>query len=224
MRPRLVAALVASVVSVAACGGDGAATSTAEAVRVEPEAVARSFVDALVDEAYDRTADFVDERHLAFLIAVERGTAGEVAGMLRSGVPASVRTDFWESFSDSLPTYTGESIGRIQVGSVTDRFEQGGRSFAVIDVFVAGGQTEWLLWESEDGWLLDLLATFGTGFLPNLRGWFAFIGADDDAGYIRDQFERELPSLRAGLDRLPLGPLSDEAQAAADELLADFSE
>lgn len=217
-------AVVAALLAVTSCGSGDTAGSTAQIALAEPEVVAQQFVDALIDEAYERTAALVDERHLAFLTAVERGTAGEVAGMLRSGVPSSVRTDFWESFADSLPSYTGESIGRIQVGSVTDRFELGGRAFATVDVFVAGGETEWLLWESEDGWLIDLLATFGTGFLPNLRGWFSFIGADDDAGYIRDQFELELPSLRAGLERLPLGPLSEEAQAAAEELLADFSE
>ena len=70
--------------------------------------------------------------------------------------------------------------------------------------------------------MIDLLATFGTGFLQNLQGWFAFIGADEEAAYVRNEFASELPSLLAGFERLPLGPSSDEAQAAADELLSDF--
>ncbi len=209
------------VLIVAACGGEPAVEST-EAAPPAPEQVARDLVEALIDGEYAATADLVDERHLAFLTAIERGTAGEVAGMLRSGVPASVRTDFWESFADSLPNYTGESLGRITVGDVTDRFSSGSSRYVAVDLFVADGRAEWILRDTTDGWVIDLLATFGTGFLPNLRGWFAFIGADADAGFIRDQFQAELPSLMVGLDRLPLGPLSDEARAAADELIADF--
>ena len=164
----------------------------------------------------------VDERHLVFLTAIERGSSAEVSGMLRSGVPDSVRLDVWESFAENLPAFSGEAIARIVVAGKTGEFSIDQTSFATVDVLVGDGKAEWILRRTTDSWVIDLLATFGTGFLPNLRGWFAFIGADEDAAYIRDEFELEMPSLLAGLERLPLGPLSETAEAAADELLRDF--
>ena len=59
-----------------------------------------------LEQEYDATESYVDERHLAFLTAIERGTSAEVAGMLRAGVPNDVRWDFWSSFSESLPICT----------------------------------------------------------------------------------------------------------------------
>ena len=220
MRPfRLVLVICLTVVS---CGTGEPTPTTADVEAERPGSVAQRFIDALIDEEYEATEGLVDERHLAFLTAIERGTSSEVAGMLRSGLPDAVREDFWASFAESLPGYTGESIGRIRVGSVTAEFAVGPADFVALDMFVGDGKAEWILRSTDQGWVIDLLATFGTGFLPNLRGWFAFIGADDDAAYIRDEFEHEIPSLRAGLNRLPLGPLSEAAEAAADELLSDF--
>lgn len=205
-----------------ACGGAPTVESTIEATIDAPEVVVRAFVDALIDEEFAAAGLLVDERHMAFLVAIEHGTSGEVAGMLRSGVPLSVRADYWRSFADSLPAYSGASIGRIRVSGVTDQFSIGGEDFATVDLAIADGKAEWILRRTPDGWVIDLLATFGTGFLQNLRGWFAFISADDEAAYIRTEFKAEVPSLMAGLERLPLGPLSDLAREAADGLLADF--
>ncbi len=218
---RLIVVLCISVVSVS-CGSGPSASTTSAAALDDPRILVRSFVDALIDEEYGALEGLVDERHLAFLTAIERGTSREVAGMLKTGVPDDVRRDVWASFARSLSSYTGESIGRIRVGSVTAEFAVGQSEFVAVDMFVADGKAEWILRLTDDGWVIDLLATFGTAFLPNLRGWFAFIGADDDAAFIRDEFEAEISSLRAGLERLPLGPLSASAQEAADELLADF--
>ena len=222
MRPFIVT--IAWFIAVAACGGsEDIASSTAGVEELaDPRSVALDLVEALIDGEYQATEGLVDERHLAMLTSVERGTSREVAAMLRAGLPDDVRRDFWESFAESLPSYTGESIARVQVGSVTDRYTVEGAEFASVDVFVANGRVEWIMRKSESGWLLDLFASFGTGFLPNLRAWFAFIGTDGDAAFIRDEFELEIPSLKAGLERLPLGPLEDDAREAADELLRDF--
>ena len=219
---RIVSVLVCLSLLSNACGGEAPAESTGASTPDPPEVVARALVDALIAAEYAATRSLVDERHMAFLTAIERGAPGEVSGMLRSGVPDSVRVDFWESFAESLPAYTGESIGRIHVSGVTDQFSIGGEDFVTVELFVAEGKAEWILRNTADGWVIDLLATFGTGFLQNLQGWFAFIGADEEAAYVRNEFASELPSLLAGFERLPLGPLSDEAQAAADELLSDF--
>ena len=205
-----------------ACGDAPTVESTIEETIDAPDVVVRAFVDALIDEEFAAAGLLVDERHMAFLVAIEHGTSGEVAGMLRSGVPLSVRVDYWRSFADSLPAYSGASIGRIRVSGVTDQFSIGGEDFATVDLAIADGKAEWILRRTPDGWVIDLLATFGTGFLQNLRGWFVFIGADDEAAYIRTEFKAEVPSLMAGLERLPLGPLSDSAREAADGLLADF--
>lgn len=205
-----------------ACGDAPTVESTIEETIDAPDVVVRAFVDALIDEEFAAAGLLVDERHMAFLVAIEHGTSGEVAGMLRSGVPLSVRVDYWRSFADSLPAYSGASIGRIRVSGVTDQFSIGGEDFATVDLAIADGKAEWILRRTPDGWVIDLLATFGTGFLQNLRGWFVFISADDEAAYVRTEFKAEIPSLMAGLERLPLGPLPDSAREAADGLLADF--
>ena len=205
-----------------ACGDAPTVESTIEETIDAPDVVVRAFVDALIDEEFAAAGLLVDERHMAFLVAIEHGTSGEVAGMLRSGVPLSVRVDYWRSFADSLPAYSGASIGRIRVSGVTDQFSIGGEDFATVDLAIADGKAEWILRRTPDGWVIDLLATFGTGFLQNLRGWFVFISADDEAAYVRAEFKAEIPSLMAGLERLPLGPLPDSAREAADGLLADF--
>lgn len=221
---RSVSLIAALALVAAACGGEsGESTSTTVVEFDDPRTVVQDLVEALIDEDWSGTEGLADERHIAFLTAIERGSSREVASMLRAGIPSEVRVDFWSSFALSLPTYTGESITRIQVGSVTDQFVVDGNEYVAVDMFVADSKAEWILRLTDEGWVLDLIATFGTGFLPNLRAWFAFIGTSGDAAYIRDEFESEMPSLMAGLDRLPLGPLPDNAREAADELIQDFT-
>ena len=214
--------VLCGVLVLGSCGASATLEEPTATSIATPDVVVQAMVDALIDGDWLATDGLVDERHMAFFTAIERGTASEVAAMLRSGVPSVVREDFWESFAESVPLFTGESIARIQVLGESDRFFLEGADFVVIDIHVADGTAHWILRLTEGGWVVDLLATFGTGLLPNLRGWFAFIGADENAAYVRDEFRAEVPSLRAGLEKLPLGPLSDVAQAAADELLADF--
>ena len=214
----LVALLFSTVLS--ACGGDEPAVTSQSVPAARPSTIAQLFLDALVDGDYASTAEFVDERHIAFLVGIEHAEAVEVAGILRSGLPNSMRADFWESFSDSLPVFSGEAIDRIRVTDVVEEFTIDNIDFVVVNLAVANGESEWILRRMSDRWAIDLLATFGADFLPNLRVWFSGIGSGEDAAFIRDEFEKELPSLLVSIDRA--GTLSDAAQDAADELLTDF--
>ena len=244
MRPALGRALGACLVAllVAACGSgsadDGATgpdsssidTTTGEDPQAEPEVVLERFFSALADQDWAATQTDVAEEQLAVLTAVEGATGPEVASMLRSGVPDSVRRDFWQGFAEGLPALSDLSVGRIRVGSTealadADTSGDEAAAFASVEIDLAvggeGGEpAAWILRSTGGGpWRVDLFATFGAVFSPNLAAWYADLEIGDDRDVIARAITAGAPSLRLGVDTEPLGPISGRAVDGVDALL-----
>ena len=104
MRNRAV--LVALVLALGGCSGDGEAASTT-VPPPGPRAVVSDLVEALDREDWAATSSLVDEDQLALLAAVESEDPAEASEIVEAGTPAGVRAAFWESFVQSLSTFSG---------------------------------------------------------------------------------------------------------------------
>jgi hypothetical protein len=145
--------------------------------------------------------------------------------MLRNGVPASVRNDFWRGFAEGLPELAAQPVGRVRVGAAEDL----GGSFSGVEIVTpangdspaSGEPTRWILRASESGaWRVDLLATFGPVFSPNLALWFQSLDGGADRDLIAEAIAEAAPSFRLGVEEEPLGPLGSQAVDGVDALLS----
>lgn len=203
------AALAVSVliVAVVACGGTTAETpsSTGTAPEDPPDAVVAELVAALAADRIDDTAGLVDEEQLALLTFLDGTAGGEVAAMIDGGVPDGVRRAFWTTFSRSVTDMSGEPIGRLTVSGTRPLSPE----HVAVDTVI--GATErsstWVVRATDRGWVVDLLATFGGVFAPNLWAWSELLPPGEARDAVLDMIARHSSSLELarslGEGRLP---------------------
>lgn len=155
--------LVAAVL--AGCGGDpgqepavtrgpGAAT---------PVRAVEELVEHLNAGEFTAAAAFALEGQAALASLAEGASAIEVADALESGDQA-VAANFWGGFAQGTGSFLIGPVG--YQGS--DPVSRDGREFAVVIVNPPdGGQREVLLVD-EDGYRVDLFASFGSGLAPRM--------------------------------------------------------
>lgn len=166
--------LLSLAVLAAGCGsGDGAGEPSATGGGVEdPAAAVAELLDALTEGRAADTEAVVDESQLAILTFIEGASGDEVARLIADGVPAEVRRSFWNTFTESLPQFAGETVGRLRIGAVEDvRFETIDFAAVAVEIGDTGRAADWLVRMTADGWKVDLLATFGLAVAPNLWAW-----------------------------------------------------
>ncbi len=211
--------LLGIVLILGGCSGGAASDTTGEDSILNPTATVESFFSLLGQSEYAGTATLVDERQLAVLTAIEGASGAEVASMLTAGVPDQVRADFWEAFATSLPALLEQTAGQAQVGDQEDL----GDGFRALEVAFPGtpDAATWIVRDVDGSWLIDLFATFGPVFGPNLASWYGTLDPGADRDVIREVVVAGRPSLEMGLEHEPLGPLGDDAVKGVLELLAE---
>ena len=181
----------------AACGSDA---SEPEAPRVPSEAVARWF-SAVEDGDAAAAGAVVVDGSLALVLALENKlTPAQTAELIASGVPASVATDYWHSFSEGFSDFAGRPIGTLTVGDYRE-FESEGQMFAAVTVRGSGDATSVVFARQEsETWAVDLVATLGPGFVGPMQRDLEMLPADEDGERIRVAYRDVVaPSLWAAL-------------------------
>ncbi len=217
MRRAMALTLLAMALLATACGTDAATEESAAAAPTEPDALVAALFDRLAAGEFEATASMVDESQLAILTAIEGASPTEVAGMLERGLPAQVRADFWEGFVESLPLMVDESVERAEVGTVEDL---GGGFYAVAVTFPGAERpAHWIVRDGATGRRVDLFATFGPAFAPNLVDWYQRTPEGPARDAITAALRAGADSLRLGLEQEPLGPWGDPARTGVADLL-----
>ncbi len=222
MRNRAV--LVAVVLALAGCSGDGEAASTT-VPPPGPRAVVSDLVDALDREDWEATSTLVDEDQLALLAAVESEDPAEASEIVEAGTPPAVRAAFWSSFIESLNTFSGRKLSKGEVGD-PERFRVGSVRFAAVP-FRLGRRAshDWVLRNGPDGWKVDLLATFGARFATPLHDWLVADEGSPEVAKIRRELQRDRISLEAAAEHGGAGgnpPAESEAVRRLLGYLARF--
>jgi len=214
------ATTVALLIVAVACGGDDSldTTSSAAAAALGPAATVEALFGFLASSDFGSTAPLVDEEQLAIFTAIEGASGDEVAEMLTNGVPTEVRDDFWRGFVSSLPALLEQTADRATVGSAQD-LDAG---FSAVPVGFSDSEEDasWIVRDEGGVWVIDLFATFGPAFGPNLADWFDALADGASKDQVRAAMARGGPSLELGLEAEPLGPLGEEAANGVRALLA----
>ena len=208
--------LVASVV-LAACGDTPSVDLPPAVDPDDPAATLQQLLDALADDRLADTAAYVDEDQLALLTFLDGTPPQRVAAMIEGEVPADVRVAFWGTFADSVAATSGESIGRLEVGEQSPVGD--GDTFVSVDTTIGatGLTSPWVLRATDRGWQVDLLATFGGVFAPNLWVWSETLSEGNARQVILDAIVTYRPSLTLARQRGE-GRLPDEAIEALERL------
>lgn len=206
----------------AACGSGEANTepsATAEGAG-DPAAAVAELLDALTEGRAADTEAVVDESQLAILTFIEGASGEEVARLIADGVPADVRRSFWNTFTESLPQFAGETVGRLHVGDV-ESVQLETSDFAAVSVEIGdtGRAADWLVRMTDDGWKVDLLATFGIAVAPNLWAWSETLPQGEPRQAVLDAIDEHRPSLQVARDRADT-TLPQAAFDALDALIA----
>lgn len=221
------AALVAvcAVVVLGACTGPppAATTTTTQGGADTPEAALVRLIEAVDAGEYAETELVTFDNQLILLVSLEVSNAAETAGMLREGVPDSVRENFWGSFFTSFAAFAEEELSGLVIES-GEEFSVEGKGFATVAVSLpeSGGDGDWIVRQDEQGrWRLDLFATFGPAFASPFRDWLAGLEEGTDADMAVAALADQRASLLAALQRQPFGPISPAAMSQVDALLLE---
>lgn len=168
--------LVLLTAALFACGADSddtAPIATTSVAGVAPEQVLESFLGTLRNGKYAATTDYVDESQLALFASIESGDPDTLVQMSTRGVTDGVRDNFWASFVEAIPGLAGAGPDAVLL-SEGESFAADQSEFVKIDAEFpqSGGAGTWILRDGpSDGWMIDIIATFGAAFVNPLSGW-----------------------------------------------------
>lgn len=118
----------------------------------------------------ERVAAMVIESQLALLIGVEDSTGELMADLVDGGVPVGVARNFWEALADSFEPFAGSDLTGWRIGSdravIVD-----GVTYVFVEIKHDLGSTELVAVETANGWVVDLMASFGHAFAPVFNHW-----------------------------------------------------
>lgn len=221
--PRFFRHLVVVLVVAACGGGDGASTTTSEPESVlAPVETVEAFFTAVSGGDFSEAARFVDGTQVALLVGAIEGTSmDEAVTMLEDGTADDVAATFWRNFVDSIPAYSDQTAAEITVGTYTGDadFPEGHQP---VSVGFEGQTTDatWIVAGNTDGWRIDLFATLGPAFAPNLAIWLD--GAAGIPPTVADAVSSQMAGLEVGLDVEPLGPIDRDTRTTARSLITRF--
>lgn len=216
--------LIALSILVAACQSGSAPTTTSVALSEQlpdhPELAVDQMVAALMLNDLEEIRALTSDHQLAIIVSLEGGTQDELVAMIGSGVPDDVAANFWTAFIEGLPELVGATVQDMEFGSSIPQNVEGVEfmSFPVgLGTGTAG--TEWFVRLTEDGWQVDLIATFAAPFSSALESLFKRT-SDPKA---LEVFRGEAASIEAAYSRHRELGSSDRVQEALQSLLETLS-
>lgn len=152
----------------------------------DPEIVMERFLAAVADDDFEEAARLTDVRQVT-LLAVAEGIASSDVAAFTPVDRHSVLVNFWEGFVSQLRASLGSSIEGMRDGDI-ERSSAGGASFAGTDLVRSsdGSQRNLVLRHTDEGWRLDLIASFPQAFLVLLPDVAQAVRASGDPTLIGD--------------------------------------
>lgn len=181
----------------AACGGGAeepeAAIPPAPGADT-PVAAVEELVAAVTEPDFAEASRLAMPGHAALAALAEGATFAEVARALQEG-DEEVAANFWAGFAQGAGSFLTASTTATDDGTLT----QGDVEFHRISVEPSEGETRALLVREEDGYRVDLFASFGAGLAdkmvtPTER---LLAAQTEESGLILGELQKIVPSLMA---------------------------
>jgi hypothetical protein len=170
--------------------------------------------------------DFADASRLAVpgqaaLAALAEGaTFGEVASSLSEG-DTDVAANFWAGFAQGTASFLAGDVTAVEDGTV----EQDGVSFHRVVVTPPDGDSRTLLIREDDGYRIDLFASFGPGLADKMIGPVERLLTTQtgEAGLILSELQNIVPSLLASASLPGTTPETSQQLIALIEVITRVS-
>lgn len=217
MKKRRVLLAVLWALLVACEGPAEPTTTTLEAPAPStPEAVFAELVEALGSEDFESVANLTDPSQVP-LLAIAEGLDARSVVELTSADRAAVSMNFWQGFAEQLQASIGVDLVDLRVESV-DRIDVGGTEFATVELVYGrdASMRRMVLRHSEEGWVVDLIASFPSPLLGQIPNAAQLIRSNGDLA-LSDSLRGYEPSVRFVLEEPGLDPLLIQAGTAALE-------
>lgn len=166
-RARWPQVILVMLVVVPACRNSGAdsAPGTLGPGADTSQAAVEELVDLLRTGDFEAASGLALPGHAALATLAEGATFSQVAEALRSG-DVAVASNFWGGFAQGAGSYLTGDVG-VEPGGTVD---QDGVRFEVVRVLTDGGGQRDLVTRDQDGYRIDLFASFAAGLAPRMVG------------------------------------------------------
>ena len=219
---RRVVAVVA--VALAACGsGVDPATETTVAApagsgATSPELAVSSIIRGITESDDALLGDMTLTSQLGLVALVEGASVAEAEAAL-GFASERVAAQFWSSFASGLEDFLGAEVDDIAIGAV-ETVDVAGARYATVDVaFPLDRADRSFVVTDQDGWKVDLVATFPGALLPHIDD--ALERASGSGG--SPEVEASIRGLGPSLDALGAVGVPDELSDAFDSARSAIS-
>ena len=215
MARRILLLIGAGAIALSACGASDVEGGGDD--RAFPSSAVAAWLEAVDTGDVARVDGVIAGAAFAVVVAVENGfDAAQTSEVLDGGLPETLASGYWASFSDDFAEFSGRPLGGLTVG---DFEELPGGDYAVVDLGQEGSSTDVVVIRADDGWRVDMVATLGAGVVAPLSRFFAGLPEDEQGDAVRSILREEiLPSLRVIADRTVEPALAADAERLVVEI------
>lgn len=211
MRFRVVSFVLLSSVLVA-CNGPAATPETTVPADLPPAEVVGELLRAVEEGRFEDAARLTDSEQAGLLALAEGADPKEVIEALGED-PEGVAANFWSGFVQSLDPELSLSEASVELG---DEVTEGEHHFVTADVAYPDGQHRTFYLRMEEGWQVDLMATFGHVIAERLtpRVEALLNSANPNAAQVVALLNRSAPSLLLASKDPELDPATHQSLLA----------
>lgn len=188
---------ILAIVVLAACGAgaDDPGPNPVPSVGADsPVAAVDELVEAINAPDFAGASRLAVPGQAALAALAEGATFGEVASSLSDG-DQDIAANFWAGFAQGTASFLTGDVSAVEDGTV----EQDGVTFHRVVVTPADGDSRTLLIREDDGYRIDLFASFGPGLADKMIGPIERLLTTQtgEASLILSELQEIVPSLLA---------------------------
>lgn len=201
------AVALALAVAVVACSpgetDDPVSTIPPGEGEVSPEAAVDGLIGAINEPDFAAASHLAMPGQAALASLAEGAGFADVADALRTG-DEEVAANFWAGFAQGSGSFLAGSVEVAEMGSHT----QGDVVFTIVEVVPPSGEARNILVREDNGWRIDLFASFGSGLADKMipPAERLLSTQTDDARLIISELKMVVPSLLAAAEQPGTSP------------------
>lgn len=210
------AAVVALLLAGCSGGADPSSTTVTAPVDESYADAFTALVEALEASDFETAADLTATSHIPLLALAEGLTGPQVAGLTDADRRA-VAANFWSGFVAQLQPTLGSPLSAMRIERWTES-EVGDTNFAIAELFRSADASvrRMVMIEGDDGWTVDLLASFPSAMINLVPDAAQVIRATGDQQLIAALRDWQ-PSVELVIDLTADDPLLNQAGLQALE-------
>jgi hypothetical protein len=210
---------ILAIVVLTACGGGAGDPDPPPGPSVgadTPVAAVDGLVEAINAPDFAGASRFAVPGQAALAALAEGATFGEVANSLSEG-DGEVAANFWAGFAQGTASFLAGDVTAVEDGVV----DQEGVTFHRVVVTPVDGESRTLLVREDDGYRIDLFASFGPGLADKMIGPVERLLTTQtgESGLILSELQDIVPSLLASASLPGTSPETSQQLIALIEVI-----